>query len=63
MGIGYWVWAFVPLVVIMLIYLGAMLRAGSESNSRPSPERLAREAAEAAHREVNPTATPETVEA
>lgn len=63
MGIGAWVWAFPPLIVIMLIYLGAMLRAGSESNSKPSTERLAREAAEAAHREAVTTSTPETVEA
>lgn len=63
MGIGAWVWAFPPLIVIMLIYLGAMLRSGSERFSKPSTERLAREAAEAAHREAATMSTPETVEA
>lgn len=44
--LGPWVWAFVPIVVVVLLYCGSILYLGSDKFSKPSTDRLRREEAE-----------------
>ena len=40
---GPWVWAFVPITLLLIAILGALLYIGSAKFSQPSTDRLRRE--------------------